>query len=81
MARKFLAAQNDSGNPFANYRRKPWKPTHYFFYGSLTDERQLMEVLHLDSPPILRPASVIGYSIKLWGQYPALIDAARPATS
>lgn len=74
MARKFLAAENDTDHTFATYQPDPWKPTHFFFYGSLTDEGQLMKVLHLDSPPILRPASVIGYSIKMWGQYPALVD-------
>ena len=37
------------------------------------DDRQLKKVLRLDSPPVLRPASIVGYSIKLWGPYPALV--------
>lgn len=38
------------------------------------DDQQLKRVLHLDSLPVLLPASVVNYSIKLWGPYPALID-------
>ena len=38
------------------------------------DEQQLKKVLRLDSPPDLRPASIVGYSIKMWGPYPALVD-------
>jgi hypothetical protein len=40
----------------------------YFFYGTLA------EILNLDHEPILRPANVVGYTCKLWGQYPAIID-------
>ncbi|PWY82929.1 hypothetical protein BO70DRAFT_314333 [Aspergillus heteromorphus CBS 117.55] len=35
----------------------------------------LTEILFLDEKPILRPAYMIGYECKLWGQYPALLDA------
>lgn len=38
------------------------------------DERQLTRVLRLAHPPVLRPASIVGCSIKMWGQYPALVD-------
>ena len=34
----------------------------------------LSEILSLSEKPSLRPAKLIGYSLKLWGQYPALID-------
>jgi gamma-glutamylcyclotransferase (GGCT)/AIG2-like uncharacterized protein YtfP len=74
MAKKFLAARNDPGNSHVTYEPEPWKPVHYFFYGSLMDEKQLTQVLRLKSPPTLRPASIVGYSIKMWGPYPALID-------
>ncbi|KAB8067584.1 hypothetical protein BDV29DRAFT_200088 [Aspergillus leporis] len=37
----------------------------YFFYGTLNDS----------SMPELRPAFILGYECKLWGQYPALVDA------
>lgn len=46
----------------------------YFFYGTLMDPKMLMEILKLENPPILRPAKIIGYECKLWGQYPAIID-------
>lgn len=38
------------------------------------DDKQLSGVLDLNHPPVLRPASIIGYSIKMWGPYPALVD-------
>jgi len=38
------------------------------------DDRKLTEVLRLDSPPVLQPASIVGYSIKMWGPYPALVN-------
>ncbi|KAL4912111.1 hypothetical protein BDW62DRAFT_195400 [Aspergillus aurantiobrunneus] len=47
----------------------------YFFYGTLSDPALLRDVLGLESEPQLRPASVMGYKCKLWGQYPALLDA------
>ena len=74
MLRKFLAAQGDSDYTHVTYEPEPRKPVYYFFYGSLMDERKLTQVLRLGSPPVLRPASIVGYSIKMWGPYPALID-------
>jgi len=77
MARKFqIAAQleSDEIHPPAPPEPAPWKPVHYFFYGSLMDGQQLAGVLRLDFQPVLRPASIVGYSIKMWGPYPALID-------
>ena len=47
----------------------------YFFYGTLTDPSILREVLGLENEPELRPAYILGYECKLWGQYPALLDA------
>ena len=46
----------------------------YFFYGTLMDPPLLSEILSLSERPRLRPAKLIGYSLKLWGQYPALVD-------
>lgn len=75
MARKFqIAAQLESAGIQASPVPEPWKPVYYFFYGSLMDDEQLTTVLRLTSPPVLRPASIVGYSIKLWGPYPALVD-------
>ena len=40
----------------------------------------LAEILKLELEPILRPANVVGYVCKLWGQYPAIIDGEMDAT-
>ena len=40
------------------------------------DPSLLSEILDLPEKPSLRPAKLIGYSLKLWGQYPALVDGA-----
>ena len=69
MLQNFLSGQNYTNEP-----EPSWKPVQYFFYGSLMDERKLTEVLRLTHPPVLRPASITGYSIKMWGPYPALVD-------
>lgn len=74
MARKFLAAKNGPNYTWGTYQPGSWKPVYYFFYGSLMDEQRLTGVLRLNSPPVLRPASIVGYSIKMWGPYPALIS-------
>ncbi|KIA75901.1 hypothetical protein HK57_00306 [Aspergillus ustus] len=47
----------------------------YFFYGTLSDPAMLRDVLGLETKPQLRPATLIGYECKLWGQYPAILDA------
>lgn len=70
-----MAGQNDTthGN-FANHETEPWKPIQYFFYGTLMDEGVLTTVLRLKFPPVLRPAHIVDYSIKMWGPFPALTD-------
>jgi gamma-glutamylcyclotransferase (GGCT)/AIG2-like uncharacterized protein YtfP len=46
----------------------------YFYYGTLIDPCLLLEKLILLSKLRVRPAKVCGYSLKLCGQYPALVD-------
>lgn len=46
----------------------------YFFYGTLIDPSMVRKILGLESDPAFRPAYIKGYTYKLWGQYPALID-------
>jgi gamma-glutamylcyclotransferase (GGCT)/AIG2-like uncharacterized protein YtfP len=48
----------------------------YFFYGTLMDPSLLSEILNLPEKSSLRPAKLVGHSLKLWGQYPALVDGA-----
>ena len=46
-----------------------------FSYGALMDLEILAKVLGMSNcPPILRPAKVMRYDIKLWGPLPALVD-------
>nr|POF15357.1 hypothetical protein CFP56_42246 [Quercus suber] len=52
-------------------------PGLYFFYGSLQDPDILREILQQHDRPLLRPAWIMGYRLRLWGQYPALIDASQ----
>lgn len=44
----------------------------YFFYGSLMYPSVLRHVLNLAERPHLRPASKVGYHVKLWGPNRAL---------
>lgn len=48
---------------------------HHFLYGSLMDPFVLRRVLNLTERPRLRPASIVGYHVKMWGPCPALIVA------
>jgi hypothetical protein len=41
----------------------------------LTDPSMVREILGLENEPELRLARLSGYKCKLWGQYPALLDA------
>jgi len=66
--------RSEQPDPFA----PPTGP--YFFYGTLSDPAFLSEVLGLSAKPELRPAILVGYSVKLWGQYPALLDGPTGAT-
>ncbi|KAF5665549.1 poly polymerase [Fusarium denticulatum] len=51
----------------------------YFVYGTLMDPKMLADVLRLKELPKLRPAKIVGYSKKLWGQYPAMQDGPQDA--
>ena len=81
--RKLLAAPEgyyyDEGSP--EMYRDPFAPQTgpYFFYGTLADPKFLSEVLGLKETPTFRPAMVVGYECKFWGNYPALVDGPRGA--
>lgn len=51
----------------------PFEPCPLFFYGSLMNPEVLQAVLELPEAPIVESGSVCGFSIKMWGIYPALI--------
>jgi gamma-glutamylcyclotransferase (GGCT)/AIG2-like uncharacterized protein YtfP len=50
-----------------------FRPHHIFLYGTLMDPVQLQKVLQLENRPTLQPASIVGWKLMLWGQYPALV--------
>ncbi|KFY75824.1 hypothetical protein V499_04221 [Pseudogymnoascus sp. VKM F-103] len=52
---------------------RPFEPCPFFFYGSLMDPEVLQAVLELPEAPIFESGSVCGFSMKMWGMYPALI--------
>ncbi|TGJ71007.1 hypothetical protein EYR41_003012 [Orbilia oligospora] len=56
-----------------------FKPTLLFFYGTLRIPSVLKRILNLSEDPILTPAEIAGYKIKLWGPYPALVECEDPA--
>ena len=53
---------------------KAMNPNVYFVYGSLMDPVTLQSVIAARDPPILRPAEIFAYHIKMWEKYPALLD-------
>lgn len=79
IVRRMIASQSKAEdtepapcNPVTNY--PSFRKEYYFFYGTLMDPATLMKVLDFSEEPTLLPAKVIGYYIKLWGKYPALLD-------
>lgn len=72
MIRKFLDGRHFERDP--NFDYHAFRPEFYFFYGTLMDPSTLAGVLHLQHSPKLKPAKITGYSCKLWGPYPALMD-------
>jgi gamma-glutamylcyclotransferase (GGCT)/AIG2-like uncharacterized protein YtfP len=72
MSRKFLSGRAfEPPQVFDNFTG--FSPQYFFLYGSLMDPRQLRKVLHLEETPVLQSASIIGWVIMMWGQYPALV--------
>ena len=53
----------------------PWKPTMFFFYGTLMDPEILQSVLGLSELPKLQRGTILNFKIKIWGIYPALVRA------
>lgn len=86
MLRKFLedndladaVRQNQTepdNSPEDGWPRDPFRREYCFFYGTLMDPHTLSQVLKSsERPSVMRRARVIGYEIKRWGPYPALLD-------
>lgn len=74
MAAKFAAFHKAQETREREAEAPPtFSPCHFFFYGTLMDPDVLQSVLSLTHPLDVMKAKVRGYSIKLWGIYPALI--------
>ncbi|KAI1497362.1 hypothetical protein F5X99DRAFT_423576 [Biscogniauxia marginata] len=56
-----------------------FQPCYMFFYGSLMDAQVLQQIARLPSPPVLEPAWISGWEMKMWGSFPTLIPAAALA--
>jgi gamma-glutamylcyclotransferase (GGCT)/AIG2-like uncharacterized protein YtfP len=79
MVRRFLNI-SDTSPPLVNLDLR-FRPMYFFFYGSHMDPIQLKNVLQLDHQHSTTPATIVqGYTYKLWGQYPALLDGLPGAT-
>lgn len=72
--RKFLSSGGKVWEQDPNYDYNAFRKEFYFFYGSLMDLSTLAKVLQLLFRPNLYPSQIVGYSCKLWGPYPALVD-------
>lgn len=66
-----MTAPNAPSMP--DYAESPFRPCHMFFYGSLMDPGFLQAILELSETPTMKRASITGFSVKMWGIYPALI--------
>ncbi|CAG7937610.1 unnamed protein product [Penicillium nalgiovense] len=78
MQRKFMQffAEDDASEGHTSsqcWEPEPFRKQYCFFYGTLMDPPTLARILQLPEPPTMRPAKVVGYHIKLWGPYPALL--------
>jgi len=52
----------------------PFTPCFLFFYGSLMDSDVLQAILELPTVPLTHKAFLEGFTIKMWGIYPAIIQ-------
>lgn len=72
----FLRVMNAANTAVSNkpdHFQPPFQPCHLFFYGSLMDQEVLQAILELPQLPTTRSATITGFSVKMWGIYPALV--------
>ncbi|GKZ26787.1 hypothetical protein AbraCBS73388_003171 [Aspergillus brasiliensis] len=63
-----------SSAPNTHQNTQLFQPHYFFFYGSLGDPSVLTKVLKRQDPPALRPAMIMEHGMKIWGEFPALLD-------
>jgi gamma-glutamylcyclotransferase (GGCT)/AIG2-like uncharacterized protein YtfP len=64
-----------SKNTRADTPEELFQPCHMFFYGSLMDPEVLQAILDVPDIPTTRSATILGFQIKMWGIYPALVPS------
>jgi gamma-glutamylcyclotransferase (GGCT)/AIG2-like uncharacterized protein YtfP len=55
------------------HKEPPLTPCHLFFYGTLTDPEVLQTVINSKNTPTMPRATAKGFTVKMWGIYPALL--------
>jgi gamma-glutamylcyclotransferase (GGCT)/AIG2-like uncharacterized protein YtfP len=70
---RVMIAADAPGSNKSDYSESPFRPCHMFFYGSLMDPEVLQAILELPELPTVRRSSITGFSVKMWGIYPALV--------
>jgi gamma-glutamylcyclotransferase (GGCT)/AIG2-like uncharacterized protein YtfP len=50
-------------------------PGYVFFYGTLMDPKVLQAVLDIAELPVMEQGYITGFSVKMWGIYPALVSS------
>lgn len=73
MTRKSTGA-GQTPQEYIQSRDTSWHEQFYFFYGTLMDLSTLTNVLEHCGRPETYAAFITEYRMKLWGQYPALVD-------
>ena len=81
-ARKFMISGGQAWQPDPNHDSKAFRKEYFFFYGTLMDPNTLAKVLGMPTGTRsqLYPAKIVGYSCKLWGPYPAVVDSPLPGS-
>jgi gamma-glutamylcyclotransferase (GGCT)/AIG2-like uncharacterized protein YtfP len=73
MAAKFGVASKVSSVPSVG--QSMFRPCYFFFYGSLMDPEVLWAISKAPEEPKTEKAWIVGFKIKMWGIYPALVPS------
>ncbi|KAI0597001.1 hypothetical protein F4775DRAFT_271400 [Biscogniauxia sp. FL1348] len=80
MASRPAAVSQPEPSPPLEITKENFKPCYMFFYGTLMDKEMLQVAAGLSSAPELRPATITGWQLKMWGPYPTLVPASTSTT-
>ncbi|KAF2681910.1 hypothetical protein K458DRAFT_308296 [Lentithecium fluviatile CBS 122367] len=70
-----MRISREAGDPdfITGYPNVPNLLCYMFFYGSLVDPDVICTIARLSDMPMVRPASITGFKMKMWGIYLALL--------